>query len=898
MGVADSRPASNERASTSVSSVVATNVPSRGLSRLFASRGAVARSEPYLDVPTWLAERVLAFQHSGARDDGDGSYRAALRSAAAALDEAQPPGTVLLVSLNSALMLDREIYDDFNCFVEFLSRWDRPAGGCVGSLDSILSSCSSARNWLQMSDQNVVVFHVRAERPSSGEAARMLRFVVAAFSCYMNETSSIEDAFDELPSVPPLAFERHRAEKPSVAQLRFGGCFCEALRMSRWLDIASKDNIPTKTIRLKRLVIAGGLSIDNGGWRPYAVVYCGGVVVGRSLAQHGFSPDWHGTRHGLVPIGLELVSVGHQLNTATGMSAGLVMSGDVAISIYHWTGNEERDELFPVMTYAFHTGFIAAEEAQVVRIQRDEMDCTDETLIPESYWLDMTMLSESVRVKTSGSVSVQTSSSAVEDVKVTVSQTLVLPGPAPSRPPPPPPPPPPKRIGCDITHPPPPSPPPPFARAQSANANAPTPPPPPPPPPRPSLGSIVPTPPAPPPVPRAPVTPAPPTGQFRSFSLAAVTPVPQGPNLRKVYWDKLVLTQNTWWDNIDEEELSVDEKAAVVKSFEIKMDKKPEPVAQRKHVAGMPTIIHVPRSNNISIMLSRFPMSADEIVEAISSGDPEGGLTLERLAVLLQCEPTPEELDLMRSFKGDANTLNPSEKFLLNLAQVERLESKLTSLVYARQFPELLAEAHTGLDAISAACAHTSEARGLRSVFAVALKVGNFMNAGGPRSGTNGITLDSLHKLNDVRTTAPTAHGGSTLLDFIVELADERSEDRVALTTEMSTCQAASRVARVDLEGIIRKLTTGAEKIKLESDETFAKSFAVTLTDLDRTVSDLVSKAERVNSEYERFAELCGENHRRREPEDVFASIWQFACAVDASRAAREHRAAKGTAKT
>ena len=61
------------------------------------------------------------------------------------------------------------------------------------------------------------------------------------------------------------------------------------------------------------------------------------------------------------------------------------------------------------MTYAFHTGFIAAEEAQVVRIQRDEMDCTDETLIPESYWLDMTMLSEYVRVKTSGSVSVQTS---------------------------------------------------------------------------------------------------------------------------------------------------------------------------------------------------------------------------------------------------------------------------------------------------------------------------------------------------------------------------------------------------------------------------------------------------------------------------------------------------------
>ena len=50
-------------------------------------------------------------------------------------------------------------------------------------------------------------------------------------------------------------------------------------------------------------------------------------------------------------------------------------------------------------------------------------------------------------------------------------------------------------------------------------------------------------------------------------------------------------------------------------------------------------------------MLSRFPMTADEIVEAIREGDPNG-LTIERLAVLLQCEPKEEEVAVMHRLDG------------------------------------------------------------------------------------------------------------------------------------------------------------------------------------------------------------------------------------------------------
>ena len=56
---------------------------------------------------------------------------------------------------------------------------------------------------------------------------------------------------------------------------------------------------------------------------------------------------------------MELIRTGHESNTlSVENAAGLLLDGDCVISIFHWTGDETRDELSPVMTFAFHTGFI------------------------------------------------------------------------------------------------------------------------------------------------------------------------------------------------------------------------------------------------------------------------------------------------------------------------------------------------------------------------------------------------------------------------------------------------------------------------------------------------------------------------------------------------------------
>jgi hypothetical protein len=95
-------------------------------------------------------------------------------------------------------------------------------------------------------------------------------------------------------------------------------------------------------------------------------------------------------------------------------------------------------------------------------------------------------------------------------------------------------------------------------------------------------------------------------------------------------------------------------------------------------------------------------------------------------------------------------------------------------------------------------------------------------------------------------------------------------------------------VARADLEGAVRKIVQGARRVRAETEKSNLVSFDAFLMRLDETVAELESRAASVDAAFERLAELVGD--ARRAPEDVFASIWTFARACDASRASRLHR--------
>jgi formin 2 len=221
-------------------------------------------------------------------------------------------------------------------------------------------------------------------------------------------------------------------------------------------------------------------------------------------------------------------------------------------------------------------------------------------------------------------------------------------------------------------------------------------------------------------------------------------------------------------------------------------------------------IVSVQRANNVSIALARLKMrdeSGDSVstthealARAVASGNFREALDADTLVALQTAAPTeeetrafakafPKEKDVSKVAEAEASLSDP-ERFLCLMARVPRVREKLLSASFAAEFDETVAGVTAALDAVRVACDEVRRSKQLKAVLAAALAAGNVLNEGTPRGDAAGFTLDSLHKLADVKSTRVMAKrdetDGSnleppgTLLDFVVAAADARLRGRDA----------------------------------------------------------------------------------------------------------------------
>jgi hypothetical protein len=218
-------------------------------------------------------------------------------------------------------------------------------------------------------------------------------------------------------------------------------------------------------------------------------------------------------------------------------------------------------------------------------------------------------------------------------------------------------------------------------------------------------------------------------------------------------------------------------------------------------------IVSVQRANNVSIALARLKMrdeSGDSVstthealARAVASGNFREALDADTLVALQTAAPTEEETraflkafpfqekEVSQIAEAEASLSDP-ERFLCLMARVPRVREKLLSASFAAEFDETVAGVTAALDAVRVACDEVRRSKQLKAVLAAALAAGNVLNEGTPRGDAAGFTLDSLHKLADVKSTKRLETDGSnaeppgTLLDFVVAAADARLRGRDA----------------------------------------------------------------------------------------------------------------------
>ena len=173
--------------------------------------------------------------------------------------------------------------------------------------------------------------------------------------------------------------------------------------------------------RLRRVTLSSALASPtkkNGprdvtdGFRPYALVHCRGALVGVSFGADGspprrFESDTADSR-GPIELRLRSVARGPRVPNASiaesadaekaflknaekasfeHLESGVIVSDDVTVSLYHWTGDRDVDESTPFATFAFHTGFV---EPRATRASGRQLDrARGARSLPESFFIDV-----------------------------------------------------------------------------------------------------------------------------------------------------------------------------------------------------------------------------------------------------------------------------------------------------------------------------------------------------------------------------------------------------------------------------------------------------------------------------------------------------------------------------
>ncbi|KAL1141531.1 hypothetical protein V6Z11_A11G036400 [Gossypium hirsutum] len=411
-------------------------------------------------------------------------------------------------------------------------------------------------------------------------------------------------------------------------------------------------------------------------------------------------------------------------------------------------------------------------------------------------------------------------------------------------PPPPPsgvPPPPPPPFGVESPLPAPPlgvgPPPPPLP----PGGGAPPPPPPPgggaPPPPPPPGGGA--PPPPPPPGGGAPGPPAPPgavgggppppppfgakgadaRGRGRGLSRSGAIQTARRSSLKPLHWSKVSRAiQGSLWEELQRHgepqvapEFDVSELETLFSNVVPKRSgdkgkgKSAGPKTDKVH------LIDLRRANNTEIMLTKVKMPLPDMMAAVLAMD-DTVLDVDQVENLIKFCPTKEEMELLKNYTGDKESLGKCEQYFLELMKVPRVESKLRVFCFKIQFRTQVSEFKRSLNTVNSACNEVRNSLKLKDLMKKILYLGNTLNQGTARGAAVGFKLDSLLKLTDTRAST----SRMTLMHYLCKVLAAKKPALLDFHLDFVSLEAATKIQLKALAEEMQAIIKGLEKVKQE----------------------------------------------------------------------------------
>ncbi|WJX93695.1 hypothetical protein P8452_75189 [Trifolium repens] len=241
--------------------------------------------------------------------------------------------------------------------------------------------------------------------------------------------------------------------------------------------------------------------------------------------------------------------------------------------------------------------------------------------------------------------------------------------------------------------------------------------------------------------------------------------------LKPLHWDKVntnAADHSMVWDKVDRGSFRVDQNLmealfGYVATNRLSPKRNTESTSQSNDPSTKIFILDPRKSQNIAIVLKSLAVSRDEILDALIDGK---GLNSDTLEKLTRVSPTEEEKSLILNYKEDPSRLAAAESFLYHILKaVPSAFNRLNAMLFRLNYDSEVMEIKECLQTIEFGCKELRSQGVFLKLLEAVLKAGNRMNDGTSRGNAQAFNLNSLRKLNDVKSN----NGKTTLLHFVVE---------------------------------------------------------------------------------------------------------------------------------
>ncbi|XP_045448026.1 formin-like protein [Melitaea cinxia] len=265
-------------------------------------------------------------------------------------------------------------------------------------------------------------------------------------------------------------------------------------------------------------------------------------------------------------------------------------------------------------------------------------------------------------------------------------------------------------------------------------------------------------------------------------------------------------------------------------SFPSKRFRRPDTVSLLEHA----------RLRNIAISRRKLDTPVEKVIAAIQTLDLKQ-LPLESVEILQRMVPTEAEQKAYKEYvaeKKNINQLTEEDKFLMQLAKVERISAKLAIMSYMGNFYDNIHLITPQIHAIISGSSSVKSSQKLRNVLEIILAFGNYLNSS-KRGPAYGFKLQSLDTLMDTKSTDKRV----SLLHYIVATIRQNFPELLNFDTELMYIDKAAQVSLENVVADVCELERGMEAARREGE---ARGAAHVLRDF---VSNAADKLRRLRAE-------------------------------------------------